>query len=81
MHQCNKMHECTNARMHECTNTRVQACSCALVPLHFCILTFLHCSIYLGSATVGSTYTFFSASWYSANSALMPSNSFFTAAR
>src|SRR6516225_6656299 len=36
---------------------------------------------YLGSGTVGNTYTFLSDVKYSPNSALIPSNSFFTAAR
>jgi hypothetical protein len=36
-----------------------------------------HC----GSGTFGATYVFVSASWYSPNSALMPSNSRFTTER
>ena len=34
-----------------------------------------------GTTTFGETYVALSAAWYSPNSALMPSNSFFTAAR
>src|SRR4029077_11165712 len=38
-------------------------------------------STHFGSGTGGTVYTFFNAAWYSPNSDLIPSNSFFTAAR
>jgi len=47
----------------------------------FAPFAFHRLGFYFGSGTVGTVYAFFSASWYSPNSCLMPSNSFFTAER